>query len=192
MSIDIQTILQSNLPKGDSGYSGISGYSGYSGYSGFSGANAAYVLKTSNYTASSKDAILADTTAGSFTITLPASPSTGDFIAIIDGNSWSTNNLTIARNGSTIEGVADDIALDVSGLKVDLVYDGTTWELIATGGPTIAARGGNGEQVFFENATQVNANYTITSGMNAMSAGPVAIGPTTTITVPVGSRWTIV
>lgn len=35
--LDIQTVLQSSLSRGESGYSGISGFSGESGYSGFSG-----------------------------------------------------------------------------------------------------------------------------------------------------------
>ena len=37
MTVDIQTILQSSLPQGESGFSGISGWSGDSGISGFSG-----------------------------------------------------------------------------------------------------------------------------------------------------------
>ena len=37
MPISIQTVLQSSLPPGESGFSGISGYSGFSGISGYSG-----------------------------------------------------------------------------------------------------------------------------------------------------------
>jgi len=35
-------------------------------------------------------------------------------------------------------------------------------------------------------------NYTITSGKNAMSAGPITIDTGVAVTVPTGSVWTIV
>ena len=91
-----------------------------------------FLRKTSNYTANVGDYLIADTTAGSFTITLPASPTTGDFVQIVDGASWETYSLTIGRNGSTIEGNTDDIVLDIAGVKVELVYDSTTWELFVS------------------------------------------------------------
>lgn len=91
-----------------------------------------YLRKTSNYTANVGEYIIADTTAGSFTVTLPASPTTGDFVQIVDGASWETYNLTIDRNGETIEGNADDVTLDIGGVKVEFVYDSTTWELFVS------------------------------------------------------------
>ena len=47
-------------------------------------------------------------------------------------------------------------------------------------------------QVFFENDTAVAVNYQVTSGKNAMSAGPIAINAGIAVTVPSGSSWTIV
>jgi Repeat of unknown function (DUF5907) len=44
----------------------------------------------------------------------------------------------------------------------------------------------------YENDQLVTANYTITSGKNAMSAGPITIDTGVTVTVPSGSVWTIV
>jgi hypothetical protein len=90
-----------------------------------------YTVKTANYTAVSKDAIIADTTGGSFTITLPATPTAGSQVIIADGGDWSTNNLTIARNASTIEGLAEDLTCNVQGASLQLVYDGSTWEVYA-------------------------------------------------------------
>lgn len=98
-----------------------------------------YITKTSNYTASAGDRILTNTSGGSFTITLPASPSAGDTVIVYDISNWETNNLTIARNGNTIEGVADDFILDLGQIKVDFVYSGTTWQVYAAvghAGPT--------------------------------------------------------
>jgi hypothetical protein len=45
---------------------------------------------------------------------------------------------------------------------------------------------------FYENDTTVTSNYTITSGKNAMSAGPITINSGVTVTVPSGSTWTVV
>lgn len=92
--------------------------------------------KTANYTAVSGDKIIGDTTAGTFTITLPASPTTGNSIVVADGANWSTTNLTIARNGSTIEGLAENLTLNIPNIEVEFIYDGTTWEVFAFTGPS--------------------------------------------------------
>ena len=93
-----------------------------------------YLTKTANYTASAGDRILTNTSGGSFTITLPSSPTAGDTVVVYDITNWETNNLTIARNGSTIEGVADDFILDLGQIKVDFVYSGSTWQVYAAVG----------------------------------------------------------
>ena len=62
-----------------------------------------------------------------------------------------------------------------------------------TGLPAGAPVGGaSTNTVFFENDTAVAVNYQITSGKNAMSAGPIAINAGIAVTVPSGSSWTIV
>jgi len=66
-------------------------------------------------------------------------------------------------------------------------YDGTDWGSIGGG-----ASGGGGNAAFYENDTNVTVDYTITSGKNAMSAGPLTIDDGITVTVPSGSVWTIV
>ena len=52
--------------------------------------------------------------------------------------------------------------------------------------------GASTNKVFFENDTAVAVNYQVTSGKNAMSAGPIAINAGIAVTVPSGSSWTIV
>jgi hypothetical protein len=46
--------------------------------------------------------------------------------------------------------------------------------------------------VFFENPKTITANYTITTGSNAMAAGPITIASGITVTIPSGSVWTVV
>jgi hypothetical protein len=68
-------------------------------------------------------------------------------------------------------------------------YNGTVWGSIGGGG---GASGSSGNEVFYENDANVTASYTITSGKNAMSAGPIEIQDGVIVTVPDGSVWTIV
>jgi hypothetical protein len=87
-------------------------------------------VKTANYTAVADDGVQTNTTAGAFTVTLPATPSNGDQVFIVDSfNTWGTNNLTIGRNGSTIEGAAENLVCDITGVSVQCVYNGTTWDI---------------------------------------------------------------
>ena len=81
------------------------------------------------------EAIVADTTGGSFTISLPVSPAQSSTVVIADGGDWSINNLTVGRNGSTIEGQANDLVLDIGENRIDFVYDGTTWQVYSGIGP---------------------------------------------------------
>ena len=46
--------------------------------------------------------------------------------------------------------------------------------------------------IFYENGQTVSSNYTITSGKNAMSAGPITIANGVTVTIPDGSSWAVV
>ncbi len=65
-------------------------------------------------------------------------------------------------------------------------YSGTKWIPVGPG-----AEGGNNNKVFFLNDTEVTDDFSIPSGKNAMTAGPVSINSGVTVTVPAGSTWTI-
>lgn len=54
------------------------------------------------------------------------------------------------------------------------------------------ARGGGANRVFYENDQNVTEDYEISASSNSMSAGPIEIDSGVTVTVPVGSVWTIV
>jgi|SRR5476651_428474 len=79
---------------------------------------------------------LVNTASAAYTVLLPASPQLGDRIALTDAtSSFSTNNLTIDPNGSTIMGqTGKKLLLTDSGISVDLVYYNSTygWRLIDT------------------------------------------------------------
>jgi hypothetical protein len=56
-------------------------------------------------------------------VTLPATPSTGDEVTIIDARgTFNTNNLTVGRNGKPINSAASDLTLSTNGQAITLVY----------------------------------------------------------------------
>jgi hypothetical protein len=70
-------------------------------------------------------AILANTATTSFTITLPASPATGDIVSFIDaGYTFDTKPLTIGRNSSNIANAAANLVVNTEGAGFTLVYSG--------------------------------------------------------------------
>lgn len=90
---------------------------------------------------------------------------------------------TAQRPGSPTSGY---VRFNTDTLKYE-GYNGTTWGLLGGG-----ATGGGSDALFYENDQTVNNNYTITSGKNAMSAGPITIASGKTVTVTSGSTWSII
>jgi hypothetical protein len=144
-----------------------------------------WVRKTSNYTSSSNDAVIADTSGGVWTLTLPALPSVGNLVRVVDGADWATNNLTVARNSSTIEGDAADLVMNIGGVSVDFVYDGTTWQLYIQ-------VGANSGTVVTETGTQTLTNKTLTSPTltSPSITSPTITGTPTVPTATVGTDTT--
>lgn len=66
-------------------------------------------------------------------------------------------------------------------------HNGTIWSSIGGG-----ATGGGSDDIFIENGQTVTADYTITTGKNAMSTGPVSINTDITVTIPTDSVWVII
>lgn len=62
------------------------------------------------------------------------------------------------------------------------------WSAIGGGG---GARGGSTDDVFYENSQIITTSYTVTSGKNAMSTGPITINSGAEVTIPLGSRWMV-
>ena len=93
-------------------------------------------IKTATFTATSGEGYFCNTTAGVFTVNLPSSPSAGDIVAVSDyAKTFDTNNLTMGRGGSNIEGAASDIILDAESIAMTFVdVDATKgWKVVGAG-----------------------------------------------------------
>ena len=65
-------------------------------------------------------------------------------------------------------------------------YGATAWGALGGG-----ATGGGADQVFVENGQTVTTSYTLTTGFNAMSTGPITLASGVAVTVPTGARWVV-
>jgi hypothetical protein len=120
---------------GSTGVTGATGATGVTGLTGSTGSNFNYT-SAGTQTLTSNAGYIFNTTSGVITATLPLSPSVGDFINITfqRGNN---NNLTIARNGSNINGVAEDLNCDISAVFSLIYVDATIgWKFVPYSGLT--------------------------------------------------------
>jgi hypothetical protein len=84
-------------------------------------------VKTTTYTAVAGEGVFADTTSSAWTLTLPATPTIGDEVSVVDyAGTFDTNNLTVGRNSENIQGSAADLTVATERAGFTLVYtDGT-------------------------------------------------------------------
>jgi hypothetical protein len=150
-----------------------------------------WVFKTSDYTAENGDRIIANTSSGPFTITLPADPQQGYFVEIADGWNFSINNLTLI-SAYPIEGYDEDVIINIHGLSLEFVFVENSWQILTTlgvkgdkGDPGDAADrlvNGTKEVILSANGTLTMAGSIVhTVNTPAYVATPVALDLTKTI-----------
>ena len=84
-------------------------------------------IKTGDFTAVSGEGYFVNTTSGAITVTLPASPSAGAIVSVADyAGTAGTNNITIARNSSKIEGGTSNAILLTKRQATTFVYADVT------------------------------------------------------------------
>jgi sugar lactone lactonase YvrE len=159
-------------------------------------------------TLTASGAVTASTTTGA--INLGTSQTTGTFIvggttqtgAITLGQSTGVQTLSIA-NGATASGSTKTVNIGANGvsgsttnINIGSAVSGSTTSVTANGNwsfnQTIAAPQLNATNGIVVNSATVSANYSIPSGSNAMSAGPITVANGITVTIPNGNAWIIV
>jgi hypothetical protein len=107
--------------------------------------------KTASFTAVSGNGYFVNTTSGTITVTLPASPSGGDIVYVKDyAGTFTTNSCTVARNGSNIRGGTNNFSLEKNNSGAVFIYVDATegWQVFVDGSDVdaqevyIAATGG--------------------------------------------------
>jgi hypothetical protein len=80
-------------------------------------------VQTANFTAVSGYAYPINTTSGAITVTLPASPSAGNYVQLTDyAGTFATNNLTINPNGSKFDGGTNNVLIATNRESIAVVY----------------------------------------------------------------------
>jgi hypothetical protein len=103
--------------------------------SGTDGLFAWQSVQTTGFTAVAARAYPCNTTSSAFTVTLPASPSVGDQVAIVDyAGTFATNNITLGRNSNKIEGGTANKLLTTNREAVTLTYVDATQGWVASSG----------------------------------------------------------
>jgi hypothetical protein len=109
--------------RGDTGPQGIKGDTGL-GDTGLPGYAVVESISASQAAVANRK-YMCDTTAAGFTLTLPATPAAGDAFIVVDALSQFQNNpLVLAGNGKNIEGIAEDMNLDVQGVECLIQFSG--------------------------------------------------------------------
>lgn len=139
------------------------------------------------------------TTTGTGTLTLgSAAVGFQSFSVIGDGNTtyytivdsvagtWEVGIGTYTASGTTL---ARTVVLESSNSGSLVNFGAGDKDVFVTYPAERAVIGGMG---YIENAALVTQSSTINTGNNAISGGPVTIDSGVTVTVPSGSRWTIV
>ena len=151
------------------------------------------------------------------TATADAAPTSGN---LADGElAINTNNADMALYAKNASGTVTRLINNPAGLKYPTA-DGTSSQVMVTNGSGVLSfttlnalpsqTGNDGKFLFtngttaswqftgasaggviWENSLVVSANYTLTTGKNGFSVGPITINSGASVTVPSGQRWVV-
>lgn len=168
--------------------------------SGTDGLFAWQSVQTTGFTAVAARAYPCNTTSAAFTVTLPASPSVGDQVLLLDyAGTFATNNLTVNPNSNKIQSQTSNVIINGNNEALTLTYiDSTSGWLVSSAANEgtsvltvpysidflVVAGGGGGAGGF--------ASYAVAGGGGAggYRTSTQSVTPGTVITVTVGDGGT--
>jgi hypothetical protein len=100
-------------------------------------------------------------------------------------NATHTGDVTGSTALTIAAGAVDIAMMSATGTPSGTTYlrGDNSWATVASGNTTTYG--------LYEHAHTIAANYSITSGNNALTAGPITINTGVSVTVPTGSTWII-
>jgi hypothetical protein len=106
-------------------------FTGVASFPGGTSGVVGYTIQTTGTTLGDVDRLYLVGNSAAITLTLPATSTNGRTIVLADGNNFTSFNVTVARNGKTIDGLAENLVLNVRGSKVELVHYINDWKVFA-------------------------------------------------------------
>jgi len=102
-----------------------------------------------------------------------------------------TDQSSVYIRGGTSSSYTTGVEIEALGSAL-VAWDSTASDFVKVAGGGGGASGTGGNQIFFENDLNVTGSYTIPTGKNAGTFGPVTVNSGVTVTVPSGSVWSVV
>lgn len=134
-----------------------------------------------------RTAILICTGTPGATCTIYAPKSSKTYVVI---NNF-TDGSSVYLKGGPSAPVLAGVEIEAGGSAL-CAWDNSGSDFVKVAGGGGGASGGGSDQIFFENDLVVTTSYTIPTGKNAGTFGPISIDSGATVTVPNDSVWTIV
>jgi len=106
------------------------------------------------------------------------------------GVAYTVSGTALTMTGSIV--ATDDFYVVFQGYATQTVTHPSTANLLAADADFSGTVQITGSFPIWENKQTVAADYTITDGYNAMSAGPITVDTGVTVTVNTGETWTVV
>jgi hypothetical protein len=176
--------LNSNFSTIDSAFSGSTSIS-------LSGLSSPFVKNLTQADLIPSQINLTGTLAGNTTVNIPTGGSaiSGSWVINTKGIATTTYTITI-QNGSSTTPAGATISMPINTTAA--IYSDGTNVYFSDSRPLGVPTGGAGDEIFFVNSQTITTNYTIPTGYNAVTAGPVTINSGVTVTIPSGSTWAVV
>ena len=147
-------------------------------------------VQTANFTASTGNAYPINTTSSAITVTLPATPSAGNYLVLTDyAGTWATNNVTLNRNGSNIDGIAENGTLKTNRQSISLVYIDSTQGWIPFNGylDSIISQPYSSSYLIVAGGAGGGSNAGGGGGAGGLLSGTMSLNIGTTYSVTVGA-----
>jgi len=150
-------------------------------------------VQTGNFTAVAGNAYPVNTTSGAITVTLPASPSAGNLVTIVDyAGTAGTNNITVNPNGNKIESSTSNSLIVINRQSYNLIYIDSTqgWISYAQQYSAVNSPPSSIEYLIVAGGGGGGGGIAAGGGAGGYLAGTVAVSSGISYTITVGSQGT--